>query len=65
MFTRQLATLLQAGLPLLKAFSILRNQERNLRFKQVLSDICDQIESRAIRFPTRWRSTRKFSTAFT
>lgn len=44
-FTRQLATLLQAGLPLLKALHILRKQERNPRFKQVLTEICDQIES--------------------
>lgn len=44
-FTRQLATLLQAGLPLLKALHILRKQERNPRFKQVLTEVCDQIES--------------------
>lgn len=44
-FTRQLATLLQAGLPLLKALHILRNQEQNARFKQVISEICDQVES--------------------
>lgn len=44
-FTRQLATLLQAGLPLLKALHILRNQEQNSRFKQVISEICDQVES--------------------
>lgn len=44
-FTRQLATLIQAGLPLLKALHILRNQERNPRFKQALTEICDQIES--------------------
>lgn len=44
-FTRQLATLLQAGLPLLKAMNLLRNQERNPAFKKVLTEICDQIES--------------------
>lgn len=44
-FTRQLATLLQAGLPLLKAMILLRNQERNPGFKRVLSEVCDQIES--------------------
>lgn len=44
-FTRQLATLLQAGLPLLKALHILRNQEQNPRFKQVISEVCDQVES--------------------
>lgn len=44
-FTRQLATLLQAGLPLLKAMNLLRTQERNPAFKKVLVEICDQIES--------------------
>lgn len=44
-FTRQLATLLQAGLPLLKAMVLLRNQERNPGFKRVLTEVCDQIES--------------------
>lgn len=44
-FTRQLATLLQAGLPLLKALYILRDQERNPRFKRVLQEITEQIES--------------------
>ncbi|ADE54465.1 type II secretion system F family protein [Coraliomargarita akajimensis] len=44
-FTRQLATLLQAGLPLLRALEVMIRQERNLRFKAVLEQIADQVKS--------------------
>jgi type IV pilus assembly protein PilC len=44
-FTRQLATLLQAGLPLLRALEVMIRQERNLRFKAVLEQIGDQVKS--------------------
>jgi len=44
-FTRQLATLLQAGLPLLRAIEVMIRQERNLRFQAVLEQIADQVKS--------------------
>ena len=44
-FTRQLATLLQAGLPLLRALEVMIRQEKNLRFKAVLEQIADQVKS--------------------
>lgn len=44
-FTRQLATLLQAGLPLLRALEVMIRQERNLRFKACLEQIADQVKS--------------------
>ncbi len=44
-FTRQLATLLQAGLPLLRAIEVMIRQERNLRFKAVLEQLGDQVKS--------------------
>jgi type IV pilus assembly protein PilC len=44
-FTRQLATLLQAGLPLLRALEVMTRQERNLRFKACLEQIADQVKS--------------------
>lgn len=44
-FTRQLATLLQAGLPLLRALEVMSRQEKNLRFKAVLEQIADQVKS--------------------
>lgn len=44
-FTRQLATLLEAGLPLLRALEVMIRQERNLRFKAVMEQIADQVKS--------------------
>ena len=44
-FTRQLATLLQAGLPLLRALEVMIRQERNPRFKSVMEQIADQVKS--------------------
>lgn len=44
-FTRQLATLLQAGLPLLRALEVMIRQEKNLRFKACLEQIADQVKS--------------------
>ena len=44
-FTRQLATLLQANLPLLKALEVMIRQERNVRFKVCLEQIADQVRS--------------------
>lgn len=44
-FTRQLATLLQAGLPLLRSLEVMIRQEKNLRFKAVLEQIADQVKS--------------------
>lgn len=44
-FTRQLATLLEAGLPLLRALEVMIRQEKNLRFKAVLEQIAGQVKS--------------------
>ena len=44
-FTRQLATLLEAGLPLLRALEVMIRQERNERFKGVMQQIADQVKS--------------------
>ena len=44
-FTRQLATLLQAGLPLLRSLEVMIRQEKNLRFQAVLQQIADQVKS--------------------
>jgi len=44
-FTRQLATLLDAGLPLLRAIEVMIRQEKNARFKGVLEQIADQVKS--------------------
>lgn len=44
-FVRQLATLLEAGLPLLRALEVMIRQEKNLRFQAVLEQIADQVKS--------------------
>jgi len=44
-FTRQLATLLQANLPLLRALEVMTRQERNLRFRACLEQIAEQVRS--------------------
>ena len=43
-FTRQLATLLQAGLPLLRAMQILSDQEKDPVFKTALETISENIQ---------------------
>jgi type IV pilus assembly protein PilC len=44
-FTRQLATLIQAGLPLLRGLRLLREQEPNRRFQRLLGDVSASIEN--------------------
>jgi type IV pilus assembly protein PilC len=43
-FTRQLATLVQAGLPLLRGLRVLQKQERNANLKTILGDLSVAIE---------------------
>jgi type IV pilus assembly protein PilC len=43
-FTRQLATLVQAGLPLLRGLRVLQKQERNATLKQILGELALSIE---------------------
>jgi type IV pilus assembly protein PilC len=43
-FTRQLATLVQAGLPLLRGLRVLQKQERNSNLKSILGDLSVSIE---------------------
>lgn len=43
-FTRQLATLQEAGLPLLRSLRLLHEQEENRNFKAVLADMMQAIE---------------------
>jgi type IV pilus assembly protein PilC len=44
-FTRQLATLLKAGMPLLRGLEVLARQERNESFRQVLERLAEAIKS--------------------
>ena len=43
-FTRQLATLVDAGLPLLRGLRVLEKQERNANLKRILGDLAVSIE---------------------
>jgi type IV pilus assembly protein PilC len=44
-FTRQLATLVEAGLPLLRGLKILEEQEENRRLKSIIGNIAEAIEN--------------------
>ncbi|MEP6663303.1 MAG: type II secretion system F family protein [Verrucomicrobiota bacterium] len=44
-FTRQLATLVEAGLPLLRGLRVLQKQEKNVTLKNILNDLGTSIES--------------------
>ena len=44
-FTRQVATLLEAGLPLLRSLEVMTRQEQNKRFKVVLEKVADTVKS--------------------
>src|SRR5690348_3365499 len=44
-FTRQLATLLRAGMPLLRSLEVLGRQERNTDFRRVLEALAGAIKS--------------------
>lgn len=43
-FTRQLATLVDAGLPLLRGLRVLEKQERNANLKRILAELATSIE---------------------
>jgi type IV pilus assembly protein PilC len=44
-FTRQLATLIKAGMPILRSLEVLARQERRPAFRQILEEIADTIRS--------------------
>ncbi len=45
LFTRQLSTLQDAGLPLLRSLQILENQQRKGKLKSTLEDVCEDVMS--------------------
>ncbi|MHC4976837.1 MAG: type II secretion system F family protein, partial [Planctomycetota bacterium] len=44
-FTRQMSTLQDAGLPLLRSLQILESQQKPGKLKSVLFDVCDDVEA--------------------
>ena len=45
LFTRQLSTLQDAGLPLLRSLQILESQQKPSKLKTVLQGVCEEVES--------------------
>lgn len=45
LFTRQLATLVKAGMPIMRSLEVLARQEKNAGFKDVLESLADTIRS--------------------
>ncbi len=45
LFTRQVATLVEAGMPLIRGLHVLEQQEENPRLKEVIGNLCDSIEN--------------------
>ena len=45
LFTRQLSTLQDAGLPLLRSLQILESQQKPCKLKTVLQGVCEEVES--------------------
>ena len=46
-FTRQLATLIDAGLPLLRGLNVLAKQERDLVLKNTINQVADSVQGGA------------------
>ena len=44
-FTRQVATLVKAGMPIMRALDVLARQEKNVAFKDILSHISETIRA--------------------
>jgi len=61
-FTRQLATLVDAGLPLLRGLRVLEKQEKNPTLKNIIGELALSIEA-AARSRKAWPSIPKFSIA--
>ena len=64
-FSRQFATMVNSGLPILRALAILSEQTENKELARVLDGRADRASSRGRRCPRRSRSTRRSSTTST
>ncbi len=60
-FTRQFATMINAGLPIMQCLSILAAQSENKKFRDVIGEVKDDVESGS----TLAESTRKHPSVFT
>ena len=60
-FTRQFATMINAGLPLVQSLDILAEQTENVHLRKIIQDVLYDPWSRATRLRTPWASTRRCS----
>ncbi len=63
-FTRQLATMIEAGLPLVQCLEILGSQEEGKKFKQVITQVKADVESGSTFSDALGRHPKVFSTLF-
>jgi type IV pilus assembly protein PilC len=63
-FARQLSTLQDAGLPILRSLRILQEQQRSVRFKRVIGYVADDIEGGATLSEAMGRFPRTFNRLF-
>ncbi len=64
-FTRQLGTLLRAGLPLLRGLEVLARQQQNLRFRAVIEALAEGIRSGSTLSEAMKRNPRVFDRLYT
>jgi MSHA biogenesis protein MshG len=64
LFTRKFATLYRAGIPILRALSLLAEQERDERFRSMLLDVHKQVESGVPLWEALREHERSFGSVF-
>ncbi len=64
LFTRQLSTLQDAGLPLLRSLQILESQQKPGKMKGILQDVCDEVEGGASLSEAMSKHPRAFNRLF-
>ncbi len=60
-FTRQLATLIDAGLPLVRSLTVLGNQQKPGTLKDIIATLCEDVESGSSFSEALAKHTRAFS----
>lgn len=64
MFARNLAAMIDAGLPLARALSVLEKQTKNIRFKKIIQAVSDEITKGTALSAALGKHTKEFSALF-
>jgi len=64
LFSRQLATMVNAGIPLVNALDILSEQTENVKFKQIIAEVRDNVETGSSLSEGMSKHTQIFSSLF-